>query len=96
MATRLAMLGCNKPYEGPWAIAKGNESGLEITGLASGEAVELQLCSKSGIHSYTFAKPGCFAIPKTGYDKYRVSKKHLSEVEKPSSTIVRVLLDGVT
>lgn len=96
MGSRLALLGCHDPYEGPWTRAKGNETGLEIAYLAEGEAVELELSGAHGLRSYTFSEVGCFTIPRTKFTRYRVCKRHLRIVEKPFPTIVRILLDGVT
>jgi hypothetical protein len=90
------MLSCRTPYEGPWSIAKGNETGLEIVNLSEGEAVELELNGKSGLHTSVYAQAGSFPLPKVKFSKYRVCKRHLHKVENPSPTIVRVLLDGVS
>lgn len=96
MASRLAMLGCKNPYEGPWTIAKGNETGLEIVNLAEGEAIELELVDKRALHTVSYDQAGSFPLPKGKFNKYRVCKRHLRKVESPSPTIVRVLLDGVS
>lgn len=39
MFTRLALVACFGPHEGPWLRARGNETGVRITCLGDGEHI---------------------------------------------------------
>ncbi len=43
MPSRLALVHSKSNTDGPWTIAKGNESKVEIFGLGQGEGVRLEL-----------------------------------------------------
>jgi len=90
MATRLALVNCKGPTEGPWTIAKGNESGLEIFALGEGSLIRFD-CEVDGLtKTYDFNKPGEHPLPKLDITRYRVSKVGDSNL----ATIVRIILNG--
>jgi len=91
MPSRLAMIACREAYEGPWTIAKGNESKLEIFGLGQAEGIKLELETSEGLQSFEFSSNGLYAWPTQG-SRYRVCKVvgNLGYHE----TTVRILLNG--
>jgi hypothetical protein len=90
MGTRLALVNCKGPTEGPWTIAKGNESGLEIFNLGEGALVRLE-CEVDGVtDTFDFYKSGEYPLPGLKFNRYRVSKLG----DPGLATIVRVQLNG--
>jgi hypothetical protein len=90
MGTRLALVNCKGPTEGPWTRAKGNESGIEIFMLGKGACVRFEYKSEGLIEFLDYYKSGAYSLPSVEFDEYRVSKMNESE----SATIVRVQLNG--
>lgn len=41
--TRLALVACRGPHEGPWLRGRGNEVAIRVSHLAEGERVEVDL-----------------------------------------------------
>lgn len=95
MATRVALVACSESTEGPWTLAKGNESGIKIVHLLEGERVSLEV-KVDGIYGVaTFDQPGSFPLPWSRFDKYRIVKEVDSGV-RGSPTTVEVILNGKT
>lgn len=90
MGTRLALINCKDAYEGPWALSKGNEIGLEIFMLGKGAFVRFECETDGQLCSQDYYVAGEHSLPKKSFQRYRVSKVGASH----SGTIVRVQLNG--
>lgn len=93
MSSRLALVEVKLPHEGPWTIAKGNESKIEILGLGHGELVVLELETPNGLVTSEYFQFGVYAWPSAEITRYRVVKAKC-DVEYPHPTTVRILLNG--
>jgi hypothetical protein len=56
MKTRLALVACLGPADGPWIRSRGNEKGVRVQGLADGERIISRLVLADG--STTVAELG--------------------------------------
>lgn len=92
MATRLALVGCVGPHEGPWTVAKGNEVGLEIFSLGEGALIRFEGETTDDLVTVDHHKSGEYPLPKLKFKRYRICKLG----EPGSATIVRVMLNGLT
>lgn len=90
--TRVALVACMSATEGPWTLAKGNESGIEIIHLLEGERIRLDIEVEKSLTSLFFAEPGSYPVGFMDAERYRVSKELGDEVDRPAPTIVRILL----
>lgn len=92
---RLALVACKDAAEGPWTLAKQNETGLNIIGLGSGESVVLEMQNGVLTDRFVFLKVGNYDWPKPKFvvDRYRMVKE-TSEDEffTPQPTTVEVYL----
>lgn len=82
MFTRLAMVACYGPHEGPWLRARGNETGIRVTCLGEGEYVIVRHQNGTDeVQELTLDREGVFPLP-AGFR--RISFKKLGGV-KPTS-----------
>ena len=95
MATRVALVACSESTEGPWTLAKGNESGIKIIHLVEGEHVELHMEIGEVKDHSVFLSPGVFPLPWRRMDRYRVCK-HVKDGVSPSPTTVEIVLNGLS
>jgi hypothetical protein len=64
MITRLAMVACFGPHEGPWLRARGNETGIRVTCLGEGEMVVARHQNGSAeTHETMLTSNGIFPLP---------------------------------
>jgi len=47
--TRLAMVACFGPHEGPWLRGRGNETGIRVICLGDGEVVDVEREQANGL-----------------------------------------------
>lgn len=93
MASRLALVSCLAQFDGPWTLAKGNESKLEIFGLGHGSLVRLEMETPDGRETIEHFQSGIYPWPNFSVLKYRVNKICTSDAVA-SPTTVRILLNG--
>lgn len=94
MPARLALVSAKLATEGPWTIAKGNESKIEIFGLGQAESVRLELESSTGHKALEYSSNGLHAWPDLRVDRYRVCKLVGDETLVPCPTTVRIMLSS--
>lgn len=93
MATaRLALVGVIGNYTGPWMSAKGNEHGVVVSELVSGEEVWLDRDGPNPVHVKSGFTP--LTTPLAAGEKYRF-RKIISDGCRPEPTTVRISLNGV-
>lgn len=64
MNTRLAMVACFGPHEGPWLRSRGTETGVRITCLGEGEYIVARLQNGDpSIKEHWFDSNGVFPLP---------------------------------
>lgn len=95
MPSRLALVNCRIASEGPWTLAKGNESKVEIFGLSQGEWLMLELETLQGQATFEYFSIGIHPWPSLDVVRYRLCKK-AEDVVSPAPTTVRILLNGKT
>jgi hypothetical protein len=93
MATRVALVACSETTEGPWTLAKGNESGIKIVHLCEGERVRLEVDVAGTSSTKTFDQSGSYPLQIDIFNKYRVIKEVDPEV-RGSPTTVEIILNG--
>lgn len=64
MPSRLALVACFGPHEGPWLRARGNETSVKVTCLGEGEIVVMRSEKESIQTSENFTSNGIFPLPK--------------------------------
>lgn len=75
MITRLALVACYGPHEGPWLRARGNETGIRVTCLGEGESVIAQWQNgTSEVHDSTLTNEGISPLPKV-FSRIRFCKQ---------------------
>jgi hypothetical protein len=88
MRTRLAMVACYGPHEGPWLRARGNEVGIRIKCLGIGEHVIVEHQNGSSqTTSFPLFSEGDFPIP--DFSRIRFWK-----VGGTKPTSVEILVNG--
>lgn len=91
---RLALVACLGDAEGPWTLAKGNESGLSIYPLNEGETIWLDVVGKDGsTANIAHRSTGMFSLSFEDFAKYRI-RKQVNGAAVRSYTTVEVLLNG--
>jgi hypothetical protein len=91
---RLALVACKTATEGPWTLAKGNEEGISINLLNTGETIRLMIEMKnSPTISHSYHESGSFIVDFTGCRRYRVLKQ-IADFVTPSATTVEIKLNG--
>jgi len=93
MPSRLALIGCRAPHEGPWTIAKGNESRIEVFGLGQGESIRLEMEIDGSLKTHDYLQSGLHLWPDPRSSRYRVCKV-VSDGSPRTPTTVRILLNG--
>lgn len=74
MRTRLAMVACYGPHEGPWLRARGNEVGIRVKCLGTGEYVVVEHQNGSPeMTSTLLSSEGDFPVP-LGFSRIRFRK----------------------
>lgn len=94
MPSRLALVSARVATEGPWTIAKGNESKIEIFGLGQAESVVLELESSTGRKALEYSSNGLHVWPDLRVDRYRICKKVEVKNAVPCPTTVRIMLSN--
>lgn len=91
---RLALVACLSDAEGPWTLAKGNETGLCIYPLNEGEMIYLDIVETDGSQaSIKYGSTGILELSFERITKYRVRKTVEPGAER-SPTTVEVMLNG--
>lgn len=86
MITRLALVACFGPHEGPWLRARGNETGIRITCLGEGEYVVVRHQNgTSEVHEQVLNTEGVFPLP---HKFSRISFKKLGGCKPTSVELV--------
>lgn len=93
MKTRVAIVAMRSASEGPWTLARGNESGVRIVHMVRGERVRVDMVIGDLSDSVHFDSPGTFPLPWKRFDRYRVSKL-LEDGIDPAPTTVEIILNG--
>lgn len=63
MRTRLAMVACYGPHNGPWLRARGNEVGIRVKCLGPGESVTAEWQTGSQTNSLKITADGDYPAP---------------------------------
>lgn len=92
MATRMALVACIDATEGPWTLAKGNETGIKIVCLGEGERVGLRMEVEDVSDIAIFDSAGSYPFPWQGIKRYRVVKE-VDDGVKGSPTTVEIILN---
>lgn len=72
MPTRLAMVACFGPHEGPWLRARGNETGIKVKCLGDGEVVTAIVKDRSGsLKEIDISSEGEHPIPEFAMIRFR-------------------------
>lgn len=95
MATRVALVACMNAAEGPWTLAKGNETGVKIVHLVDGERVGVEMKIGDLSDTHFFGLPGTFPLPWKRMERYRVIKQ-VDDGVRPSPTTVEIVLNGTS
>lgn len=93
--SRLALVNCESG-DGPWYHVRGDEHGIEVTGLRDGERVWLRgegVVGSTGFLPIYYTQPGSYRIDLAGVSRFRFTKEYDSGVQ-PSKTCVEVLTNG--
>lgn len=93
MATRVALLACVGPADGPWTLAKNNERAVKVVHMMEGEHVRFEMEIGELKDSLVFDSPGVFPLPWPRMGRYRVCKV-LGDGVRGSPTTVEVVLDA--
>lgn len=92
---RLALVACKDAAEGPWTLAKQNETDIKVMLLGQGESVVLEMSSGNLSDRFEYFKDGTYPWPNTKYvpERYRIIKEVDNEVEPARrATCVEVFL----
>jgi hypothetical protein len=89
----VALVACINSTDGVWSVAKGNESGIKISGLGRGEYVTLHMELNGTKESVNLYECGIFPLPWPRMERYRVSKL-VNPGVIPAPTTVEITLNG--
>ena len=74
MKTRLVLVTCYNDFEGPWVRARGDETGIRVLDLASGERIIVDKETEGSIESVLLSSGGTFPLAK-GWNRLRIRKE---------------------
>lgn len=92
---RLALVACVGSHEGPWTLAKGNETAVKIVGLGEGEHVVLDCKIGELQESTIFDEGGVFPLPLRRMEKYRL-RKVVNGCKQSKPTTVEMILNDLS
>lgn len=89
MKTRLALVACMGPHDGPWMRARGNETGVRVMFLGEGERIFADM-EVAGLPKdpVLLDAEGTFPIP--AFDRIRFRKEGVCT----RHTTVELVVDG--
>lgn len=74
MKTRLALVACLGPADGPWVRSRGNETGVRVQGLAKGERIISKLVADGSTTIAVLDRNDTWPLPDT-WDKIMFEKQ---------------------
>lgn len=78
---RLAMVACHGPAEGPWALSRGYEKAIRVTGLEDREHVVMEVVSLTAETVEHLLTTGVHPFP-SDCSKFRFIKKFAGDPTK--------------